>query len=169
MENISGAIISHNKIYRYQLFRIWNTYRSKVLFIMLNPSTADENSDDPTIRRCIGFAKDWGYGGIYVCNLYALRSTDPKGLKVKEANIIDIRGPENTKHILETVKICTETVFAWGASDPNLKYHRRAYVNKLISLIPNPKCLGKTKTGEPKHPLYLKKDSQRINFQPPNQ
>jgi hypothetical protein len=74
------AKLSDDKLYRYQLSRIWDETKPKVLFIMLNPSTADADVDDPTIRRVINFAKSWNYGGVYVVNLYAFRSTDPKGL-----------------------------------------------------------------------------------------
>lgn len=75
------AIISEDEKYRYQLSRCWDETKPRILFIMLNPSTADANIDDPTIRRVISFAKSWGYGGVYVGNLFAFRSTDPKGLK----------------------------------------------------------------------------------------
>ena len=77
-----GAIISKDKKHRYRLWRIWDDSLPKALFIMLNPSTADVMLDDPTIRRCIGFAKSWGYGGIYVGNIFSLRSSNPKDLKV---------------------------------------------------------------------------------------
>ena len=75
-----GATFSKCKIYRYRLWRIWDAKKPTVLFIMLNPSTAGSTMDDPTIKRCIGFAKSWGYGGLYVGNLFAYRSTQPKGL-----------------------------------------------------------------------------------------
>lgn len=75
-----GAIISDCQQYRYALWRIWDETKPFVMFIMLNPSKADAETDDNTVRRCIGFAKSWGYGGIYICNLFAYRSTDPKVL-----------------------------------------------------------------------------------------
>ena len=89
------AVISHDDKYRYQLSRIWDEEKPMVLFIMLNPSTADADVDDPTIRRVVNFAKSWGYGGVFVGNLYAFRSTDPKVLRY----IDDPIGEENIQHI----------------------------------------------------------------------
>lgn len=94
---IKSAIISECGKYRYSLSRIWDENKANVLFIMLNPSTADGDVDDPTIRRCIGFAKSWGYGGIYVGNLFAYRATDPKEL-LKVENPI---GFENIHHLMD--------------------------------------------------------------------
>ena len=110
-----SALISECGNYRYSLSRIWDESLPKLLFIMLNPSTADADNDDPTIRRCIGFAKGWGYGGIVVGNLYAYRSTNPMKL-IFEASIgTDIVGPDNDRYLQEMSAQCSEIVFAWGS------------------------------------------------------
>jgi hypothetical protein len=80
----SGAELSACRTYRYRLWRQWDADLAPVVWVMLNPSTADESADDPTIRKCIGFAQRWGYGGIEVVNLYAYRSPDPRQLKKGE-------------------------------------------------------------------------------------
>lgn len=114
---IKGAEISKDKKYRYSLTRIWRRAGDKVMFIMLNPSTADNEEDDPTIRRCIRYARDWNYGGLVVCNLFAYRSTDPgilrpMGDKMGHDFII---GPENDKKIMECSIECDKIIYAWGA------------------------------------------------------
>ena len=91
----TDAPITEDGKYRYYLTRVWDYKKPTLLFIMLNPSIADSNNDDPTIRRVVDFAEYWGYGGIYVGNLYAFRSTDPKGLLKTD----DSKGPENEKNI----------------------------------------------------------------------
>jgi hypothetical protein len=146
------AKISDDKLYRYQLTRIWDEDKPKVLFIMLNPSTADDLEDDPTIRRVVDFAKSWGYGGVYVANLYAFRSTDPKGLKTTSDPI----GPENRKHIQELVGSVDRVIYAWG--------NKKKEPQWLRELITTPYCIALSTKGIPKHPLYLKGDSQPILY-----
>lgn len=87
-----SAILSDDRKYRYSLSRVWDESKNKVMFIGLNPSTADETEDDPTIRRCINFAKSWGYVGLEMTNLFAFRATAPKDMK-------------NTKEPIETVNL----------------------------------------------------------------
>ncbi|MEJ2043677.1 MAG: DUF1643 domain-containing protein [Reinekea sp.] len=150
------AEFSEDRKYRYSLSRIWDREKGFVTFIGLNPSTADETEDDPTIRRCINYAKSWGYGGIHMVNLFAFRATDPKIMK-KETNPV---GPLNdlwiTKQFLES-KI---TIAAWGNHGKHMR--RDIHVKKILdgSLF----CLEKSKYGNPKHPLYLKKDLTPIKF-----
>ena len=143
-----GATFSKCKIYRYRLWRIWDAKKPTVLFIMLNPSTAGSTMDDPTIKRCIGFAKSWGYGGLYVGNLFAYRSTQPKGL----LKLNDAEGKQNQTHLLEMSKLCKIGVCAWG---------NQSIINKII---PNYQLknlsiplfyIELSKGGTPKHPLYL--------------
>jgi len=149
-----GAIISDCGQYRYQLWRIWND-KPRVLFICLNPSTADARQDDPTLRRLIGFSYQLGFGGLYLGNLFAYRSTYPSDL-IRPNNPV---GLENDHHLLRMAAFCRETVFAWGNDGALLDRHQQ-----VISMFPDAMCLGITKTGQPKHPLYLPKDSQLIKF-----
>lgn len=145
---IKGAAFSKCKMYRYRLWRIWDDKKPKVLFIMLNPSTADSTMDDPTIRRCIGFAKSWDYGGLYVGNLFPYRCSQPKGL----FKSINAKGEQNQAHLLEMSKLCKIGICAWGNQpiidkiDPK---HRLDDLN--IPLYYIDLSLG----GTPKHPLYL--------------
>ena len=139
------ALLSADNIYRYQLSRIWDEEKPKILFIMLNPSTADEFVEDPTIRRVVNYAKDWGYGGVYVGNLYAFRSTDPKGLKC----IADPIGPENINHIQTLISLVDKVIYAWGNEQKEPDW--------LKKIVETPYCIEISKKGIPKHPLYLKK------------
>jgi hypothetical protein len=140
------ALISEDKLYRYQLLRVWDETLPRVLFVMLNPSTADATKDDPTIRRVISFAKSWGYGGVYVGNLFAFRSTDPKALKY----VTDPTGEDNIQHIQAMVGLVDKIIYAWGNNQKEPKW--------LSELVPTPYCIDISKKGVPKHPLYLKKD-----------
>ena len=117
---------------------------------MLNPSTADEYQHDPTIKRCIGFARLWKYGGVSIYNIFAYRSTDPKGLKL----IDDPVGPDNDEWLKIATGSAALCVAAWG--------NHGAYQNrskKVIDITYNLATFGLTKQGEPKHPLYLPKDA----------
>lgn len=150
-DQLKGAVISECGTYRYQLWRIWNNELPKVLFIMLNPSTADANIDDPTIRRCINFAKNWGYGGLYVGNLFAYRSTSPKAL----IYTADPFGEFNNYHLTEMTAKCDLIICAWGNAPilKKLQYHPKfENINKPLHYI------DLAKGGTPKHPLYLKGD-----------
>ncbi|MEK9612796.1 MAG: DUF1643 domain-containing protein [Flavobacteriaceae bacterium] len=153
-----GAIFSDCKRYRYQLWRIWDQTQPKVLFIMLNPSKANAEIDDPTIRRCMGFAKSWGYGGLYVGNLFAYRSTDPKGLLLAE----DIRGTEGLNHWIQMSNLSENVVCAWGNSSLIQKLKPRL---ELLKTLDKPLfCIQTSKDGTPKHPLYLKMKQKPIPF-----
>ncbi len=139
------AIISECRRYRYALWRRW-AEGSQVLFVMLNPSTANESIDDPTIRRCVGFAKSWGFGSLAVGNLFALRATDPSELTRND----DPVGPENDEHILGLMAQCDLVIAAWGCKG---SYRKR---NRVVrDFWPNWHILDSTKDGHPKHPLYL--------------
>lgn len=151
-----SAVISDCGRYRYKLTRqIPQPIRwvRPCLFIMLNPSTADAEQDDPTIRRCIRFAKREGCTRLTVVNLFALRATDPMELRKAE----DPEGPFNDGYLLGAIEEHLKTgvvVAAWGA-DPFAT--RRA--EWLRNQIPPIECLGITKSGAPKHPLYLRSDA----------
>lgn len=156
----SGAFFSPCRTWRYLLWREWNApeYQRDVAFIGLNPSTADENTDDPTIRRCIGFAKSWGYDGILMLNLFAFRATDPGVMKLAA----DPVGPENDAQIVEAVGASSLVVAAWGQHGA---YRSRAFDvrHKLLKEF-DVKCLGKTKDGHPRHPLYVRGDAKLIDL-----
>jgi len=147
---MTSAIISDCGRYRYRLLRIWDATQPHALFVMLNPSTADETQDDPTIRRCVGYAKAWGYGGLAVVNLFALRSTDPRML----VGHPDPVGPLNLFHVGEAARMAGIVVCAWGAQ----RFARDQADRTLTALRyerPPLHCLRLTKDGHPSHPLYL--------------
>ena len=150
-----NATFSSCRKYRYSLSRIWDKKKKYVLFIGLNPSTADEEVDDPTIRRCANYAKDWGYGGFMMVNLFAYRTTLPPNLKKVKYTV----GSENDKYIVILSKKADITVAAWG-NNGNL-YSRD---KQVLSLLPNLMCLKVNKSGQPAHPLYLKKDLKLTKF-----
>ena len=149
------ATISPCGRYRYDLTRRWAAGPT-ALWVMLNPSTADADIDDPTIRRCIGFSKRDGYGSLTVVNLFAYRATDPKDLLTAD----DPEGPDNWWHVQRAVRSSDAVVFAWGAAsiaDGHHLWHGGA-------LIPSPLCLGHTLSGAPRHPLYVKGDQPFVPF-----
>ena len=142
----STAVFSSDEVYRYSLARMWNRELPRVCFVMLNPSAADETQNDPTIRRCIRFAESWGKGSIVVVNLFAYRTHDPGILKAAA----DPVGAENDAHVAEAIQSCNLTILAWGVHGHSSEHSRR-----MISRLPNAYCLGVTKLGAPKHPLYV--------------
>jgi len=142
------ALISQDNKYRYQLSRIWDEEKPKILFIMLNPSTADADVDDPTIRRVVNFSKSWGYGGVFVGNLYAFRSTDPKALRHTDDPI----GEDNIQHIQTLLGLTERVIYAWGNNQKEPEW--------LRDLVDTPYCIDISKKGVPKHPLYLKSELQ---------
>lgn len=150
-----SAVISQCTQYRYLLERDKGLF--PLVFVMLNPSTADAEIDDPTIRRCKRFASDNGFTGIIVVNLYAFRATKPKDLFLAS----DPVGPENDFFILNAIQGHT-VCCAWGT---NADKKRADEVRQLIIDSGNyPLCLGKTKKGFPRHPLYVKADQPLIAF-----
>lgn len=152
----SFALIDSTGKYRYYLVREWDPVKPRVLYIMLNPSTADAIKDDPTIRRCIGLAKSWGYGSIEVVNLFAYRATNPKELY----NTTDPVGPDNNKHIIEAIKRAKLVIAAWGTK--GIILGREKQVRTLLASACHLYSLGLTKEGYPKHPLYIKGDTAPI-------
>ena len=143
-------MFSRDRRYRYRLWRRWDRSRPVVAFVMLNPSTADARRDDPTIRRCMGFAERWGYGGIEVVNLFGLRASDPRTLRAAR----DPVGPRNDTHLRRAVRRARLVVAAWGA-DRAARSRERALSGRLS---PRARCLGTTRSGAPRHPLYLRGD-----------
>ena len=150
-----NAIFSDCRKYRYALSRTWNGKKKTILFIGLNPSTADEKIDDPTIRRCINYAQNWGYGSLLMVNLFAYRATMPSELK----NVKNPIGNDNDLHIIELSKKADIAVAAWGNEGTLL--NRDKEVKKIL---PNLMCLKINKSGQPSHPLYQKKDLKLIKY-----
>jgi hypothetical protein len=155
----SNAVISDCGRYRYSLMRRW-AEGHPLRFVMLNPSTADATLDDPTIRRCMGFARREGFAALIVLNLYAYRATDPKAL----LTCADRVGPLNDgilkAHLFSASCGATPVVAAWGV---NAKPDR---VTAVLRSRPNVdwRCLGTTKDGHPRHPLYVPGDQPLAPF-----
>ena len=155
----SAAVFSASRAYRYRLSRTWGDPASRLVWIMLNPSTADALADDPTIRRCTGFSKAWGFGGLVVVNLFALRATDPRELAAHARPA----GRANDQFIGEAADGAALVVAAWGAHPAAAD--RAGQVTRLVTgegidLM----CLGVTKAGHPKHPLYVRKDAALVPY-----
>lgn len=143
--------------YRYRLTRIWGN-GPNLCAIGLNPSIADDKRNDPTITRLINFAKDWNFGGLVMTNLLAYRSTDPKALQ----GLDDPRGPDNDDWIVGCVAEAGMTLAAWGANPMG-----EWAASHLLLKIPYDQklwCLGLTKGGHPRHPLYVKRDTGPVIY-----
>lgn len=155
----SGALFSSDRVYRYALWRPTGGGNGKIVgFIGLNPSTADEVNNDPTVRRCIGFAQRWGYSAMYMLNIFGYRSTDPRGLK----DIDDPVGPGNDEAISVFANRCEKIVSCWGVHGEYLGRGRR--VMEILYPANNVYSLGVTKSGHPKHPLYLRGDTDPMLY-----
>ncbi len=153
----NGAEFSKDRQYRYALWRIWDKHRGKrIMFIGLNPSTANETDPDPTITRVKNFTESWGYSGFYMLNLFAIVSDDPKVLKTHADPLGD-----NNGWLEKIAPLCDKVVFAWGAFKQKAVKER---AKQIIEMFPEAYCLKKTKDGSPWHPLYMKGDTQLIKF-----
>lgn len=152
---IRRAAFSRCGTYRYALWRRWDDARPDALFVALNPSTADHRQDDPTIRRCIGFARDWGYGGLIVANLFAFRTPLPAVLRQAPAPV----GPRNDRWLERLAGEAGLVVAAWGAHGELAD--RAAAVAPRLGVC---HCLGLTAGGAPRHPLYVRKDTPLLPF-----
>lgn len=150
----TGAHFSEDRKYRYALWRIWNEDKPLVMFIGLNPSTANEKTPDPTITRVTRFAYDWGYGGFYMMNLFGIVSSKP-AILLTDPNPIG----END-HWLEKIAIeCEMIVFCWGVFK-----QARTRADEVKRRFPSGYCLKKTKEGHPWHPLYVAAATKPISF-----
>jgi hypothetical protein len=153
-----GATFDDSGAYRYALWRRWQPGGLRVAFVMLNPSTADSSIDDPTIRRCIGFAKDWGYHALTVVNLFGFRTPSPREL----AAASDPIGADNDRYLVRAAREASEVVVAWGIH--GALRGRAATVVPMLERVATDKlvCLGRTLGGHPRHPLYLRKTASRL-------
>jgi len=147
-------VLSECGKYRYRLDRVWDESLPRLGWIMLNPSTADGLADDPTIRRCINYARLHGFGGIVVVNLFAFRSTDP-------AKIEFVRGidRENELHWEQVARLCGKVVGAWGK-----RGFRTIEAQRAIECFRDLDCLGVTSCREPRHPHYIANVQELIPF-----
>lgn len=155
-----GALIDSTGFYRYSLWREWDTNSFKVTFVMLNPSRADADVDDPTLRRCLGFAHSWGCGSLEVVNLFAYRASQPDIL----TQVSDPIGPENDRYLLEAIERADKIVVAWG-NRGSLR-NRYQTVTSWLRGFKNIYCLGFTQTGHPRHPLYLRNNTVLLPYVP---
>lgn len=156
----SGATFSPCRTYRYSLWRKWDWpgFKGQVVFIGLNPSIADEVKPDPTIKRCMRFVQDWSYGELLMLNAYAFVATEPKDMKAASDPI----GKGNDTALWLCTMHADLIVAAWGVLCD------RARAKAVCERINRPiHCLGKTKDGFPKHPLYLRADTKPELFWEP--
>lgn len=162
----SYAYLSDCGTYRYTLGRRWTQDMTQgiAVFVMLNPSTADAETDDPTIRRCIGFAKALGCGGLHVVNLYAYRATKPADLW----RCADPIGPENDEILRETFRSAARedrpVIAAWGANAKPLRAEFAGIIARAAGASLS--ALGVTKDGAPRHPLYLPATARPVPYAP---
>lgn len=159
---VKTAIISPGEKYRYWLVRLWN-HDPVAVFIMLNPSTADAETDDPTIRRCVDFANRWGCGGIIVANLFAYRATDPAELM----NVDDPFGPDNELHQINALNIAKKydapIICGWGSMTGLVSKVPKEFFNR-VSADYRLQCLGVNADGSPKHPLYIPAETEPMDW-----
>lgn len=170
-DDAGGATFSPDGRYRYVLWRRLSDNkhaargRSQVCFVMLNPSTADAHEDDPTLRRCIGFAKRWQYGKLVVVNLFGYVTSDPKELLALDPEQAS-GDPRNLRMVITAACASHRVIAGWGASAPTDRAEEvvRALSDHGVTLG----CLGLTKSGAPRHPLYLRKDAEVQSFSDPS-
>jgi hypothetical protein len=153
-----GARFDPSQRFRYALWRTWaNKGARYVNFVMLNPSTADAEVLDPTVTRCVKYSHQWGYDGVHVTNIFALRSTDPRELYA----VTDPVGPSNDQFILETADRAALVVVAWGTHG---RFRDRGMEIAELLVPFKPKHFGLTRQGQPRHPLDLRSDADLIDF-----
>lgn len=150
-QNISGALFNgSDHLFRYSLWRIWDRSLENLLFIGLNPSTASDIKDDPTIRRLVGFAKSWGFGGLFAGNLFSLVSANPDRLFFGASP--ELPSGLNNEAIRRMRELSTMVLVGWGEWGQNAGLRPR----EVLSLVGEPVyCLKVNRSGEPTHPLYL--------------
>jgi hypothetical protein len=160
--NISHAVFSPCRLYRYTLFRDLGMQGPTLTVVMLNPSTADAVQDDPTIRRVIGFAKAIGSGAVSVLNLFAVRATDPRAMLSAD----DPVGPRNDEHLTQALELARDegrfVLAAWGAHGGHCS--RDFHVMHRLGAGVEWRCLGRTHRGFPRHPLYVSKAQVMVPF-----
>jgi hypothetical protein len=156
----SGAVFDSANLFRYELWRRWDETQAEIVFIMLNPSTADDTVNDPTIKRCINFAQTWKYGSLRVVNLFAYRATDHRLLSKTKDPI----GPDNDWFIKNALALEKTVVLAWGNHGALLERGDQVVAMAAELSKRRLRCLGYTKEGQPRHPLYLPGDSKLVKL-----
>lgn len=160
IHTITGAVFDEEKRFRYALWRKWKVRGKNIMFIGLNPSRANEHFNDPTITRLISFAKDLGYDGMYMANLFAYRDPNPAFINhIGALNLYEFAGPLNDEWIRLMATDSVQIVFCWG-SWKNIEIRSKPIEHEF----PNAMCFGKNKNGAPKHPLYLKRTTKLEKF-----
>lgn len=145
-----NTIFSPCRQYRYRLSQIWDESKPILCFLMLNPSTADEVKNDPTVERCERRARTTGYGGVEIINIFAYRATDPNEMKAQ----IDPVGEDNDKHILEAALKAGQVICAWGKHGQHMNRGQQV-LDLLLTAGVQPYCLKINGDGYPAHPLYI--------------
>ena len=148
----SALFGGNQRQYRYVLRRTWDTRLPAIMFLMMNPSTADIEVDDPTVARCQAFARRWGGGSLYVTNTFAYRATDQRDLLA----VADPIGPENDRHILATARRVTRIIVAYGQPHRALRQRGTEVCSLLRHNGYKLHALKLNADGSPRHPLYVK-------------
>lgn len=161
IDKYTGATLSEDRRHRLALHRIWtlNDDKNHIMFIGVNPSTADANKNDSTIIRCMDFASRWGYSGMYMGNLFSFRATDIKDLKVNFKKAVHT---ETNYHLIWMAGQCKTVVFCWGA-----KPFAEKRIQEVIKLLNHkkPMCFRLTQDGYPEHPLFLPKTTKLTPYE----
>lgn len=146
----SGATFDRARRYRYKLWRKWDERLPNIVFLMLNPSKADAEKNDQTIRTCIGMATRFGFGSLEVVNLFAFCATYPEELRVAK----DPVGKLNDRYIMDAVSAAEQVILAWG-NHGNIRGRSAEVVEMISEHEDKLVCLGTTKSAHPRHPLYV--------------
>ncbi len=153
-----GAIFSEDRCYRYKLWRRWELRNAKTAVVIgLNPSLASEESNDPTVRRCMGFAKAWGCGSLHIMNLFAYITPYPRDLRVDDNWVMNLEFLRRNGE--EAIADGGLVLLAWGAFK-----EARERGAEVAAMFPQALCLGHNADGSPKHPLYIKADTKPILY-----
>ena len=159
---LTDADISDDGVYRYWLARRLAMGERAVAFVGVNPSTANATTDDPTIRKCVGFAQRWGFDWLYMLNLCAFRATDVRALK----RVDDPVGPLNWERLTALLQKCEVVVAAWGRESKLPNPTARTYASRIL-MRGETRCLGQNDDGSPKHPLYIPYDQPLLYLHSP--
>jgi hypothetical protein len=157
-----SAVFSPCGNYRYSLTRAWDDTKPRVCFLMQNPSVADDREDDPTVKKCIGFARRWGFGSIVVVNIRAFVATDPTDVGCAAARGMDTVGPDNARYVRDAISQCMSLVVACGGDESMLDAARETLAG--CDVAAEISCIGYTKDDVPKHPSRLGYSTPREPF-----